>query len=439
MTTVSTTHQTVPSYAGAEPPQAGQATGLLIIGASQSGVQLAISLRALGFEDHITLLGDEDHRPYQRPALSKEFLQDKVGSESLIFRTNDYWVDNNVTLIKGERIHDIQRDDAENGAGTAYGQSGAEYPYTRLALTVGASPRRLEVQGGNLPGVVYLRNADDALNLKELVPDAQDVIVVGGGFIGLEAASSLDELGKNVTVLEHGPKLIGRAVGDQTSAYFLKEHLDRGLDIRLEAQIDEILPDDDGNVKGVRLTDGEEIAAQIVLIGIGVIPNTQLADVLGLEVNNGIVVNAHALASDGTTIVAGDVANMPNPVPGSPDDERIRMESVNNAIEHAKVAAYSLMGRSEEYAGIPWFWSNQADIKLQIAGLSTGFDHTVVRDDTERGKFSVLYYRNGQIIAADCANAPLDFMAVKQALGKGKNIDADAAADVSTMLKTLIA
>ena len=207
----------------------------------------------------------------------------------------------------------------------------------------------------------------------------------------------------------------------------------------MEAQIDEILADDNGNVKGVRLTDGEEVAAQIVLIGIGVIPNTQLAEILGLEVNNGIVVNAHAIASDGNTIVAGDVANMPNPVPGAPADERIRMESVNNAIEHAKVAAYSLMGRSEEYAGIPWFWSNQADIKLQIAGISTGFDQTVVRHDTERGKFSVLYYRDGQIIAADCANAPLDFMAVKQALGKGKNIDPAAAAEVSTMLKSLIA
>ncbi|MDN6457459.1 MAG: FAD-dependent oxidoreductase [Yaniella sp.] len=439
MTTATKDQETTPSYAGADAPAAGQATGLLIIGASQSGVQLAASLRALGFDEHITLLGDEDHRPYQRPALSKEWLQGKVGNESLIFRTNDYWVDHNVTLVKNERIDDIQRDKQDPEAGIAYGRSGATYPYRRLALMVGASPRRLDVQGGNLPGVVYLRNADDAIELKALVPEAKDVVVVGGGFIGLEAAASLHELGKNVTVLEHGPKLIGRAVGEQTSEYFLKEHLDRGLDIRLEAQIDEILPDENGDVKAVRLTDGEEVAAQIVLIGIGVVPNTQLAEVLGLEVNNGIVVNAHALASDGTTIVAGDVANMPNPVPGSPDDERIRMESVNNAIEHAKVAAYSLMGRSEEYAGIPWFWSNQADIKLQIAGLSTGFDQTVVRDATERGKFSVLYYRNGQIIAADCANAPLDFMAVKQALGKGKNISPDAAADVSTMLKSLIA
>ena len=228
-------------------------------------------------------------------------------------------------------------------------------------------------------------------------------------------------------------------LGEQTGQYFLNENRERGLDVRLETQIDEILPDENGDVKAVRLTDGEELNAQIVLIGIGVIPNTSLAETLELDIDNGIVVNAHALASDGTSVVAGDVANMPNPVPGSPADERIRMESVNNAIEHAKVAAYSLMGRPEEYAGIPWFWSNQGDIKLQIAGLSTGYDHTVVRDDTERGKFSVLYYRNGQIIAADCANAPLDFMAVKQALSKGKNIDAEAAANVSTMLKSLIA
>ena len=437
MTVVTNDPKLEPSYAGADAP--AQATGLLIIGASQSGVQLAASLRALGFDEHITLLGDEDHRPYQRPALSKEWLQGKIGNESLIFRSNDYWVDNNVTLVKNERIEDIKRDTDDPGGGVAYGRSGATYPYRRLALTVGASARRINVSGGDLPGVVYLRNADDALHLKELVPDAKDVVIVGGGFIGLEAASSLHELGKKVTVLDHGSKLIGRAVGDETSDYFLEAHRERGLDIRLEAGIEEVLPDDNGNVKAVRLDNGEELAAQIVLVGIGVIPNTQLAEVLGLEIDNGIVVNEHAIASDGTTIVAGDVANMPNPVPGSPAAERIRLESVNNAIEHAKVAAYSLMGRSEEYAGIPWFWSNQGDIKLQIAGLSNGYDQTVVRHDTERGKFSVLYYRNGQIIAADCANAPLDFMAVKQALAKGKNIDADAAADVTTMLKTLIA
>src|SRR5690625_839926 len=257
MTTATSAQTTMPSFAGADAPAAGQATGLLIIGASQSGVQLAGSLRALGFDEHITLLGDEDHRPYQRPALSKEWLQGKIGNESLIFRSNEYWVDNNVTLVKNERIEDITRDTGDPGAGVAYGRSGATYPYRRLALTVGASARRINVSGGDLPGVVYLRNADDALHLKELVPDAKDVVIVGGGFIGLEAASSLHELGKTVTVLDHGSKLIGRAVGDETSDYFLEAHRERGLDIRLEAGIEEVLPVDDGNVKAVILDHGE--------------------------------------------------------------------------------------------------------------------------------------------------------------------------------------
>src|SRR5690625_4859685 len=277
MTTVANNPQLTPSYAGAEAPTAGQATGLLIIGASQSGVQLAGSLRALGFDEHITLLGDEDHRPYQRPALSKEWLQGKIGNESLIFRSNEYWVDHNVTLVKNERIEDIQRDTDDPGAGVAYGRSGATYPYRRLALTVGASPRRIDVTGGDLPGVVYLRNADDALHLKELVPQAEDVVIVGGGFIGLEAASSLHEIGKNVTVLDHGSKLIGRAVGDETSDYFLNAHRERGLDIRLEAGIEEILHDEDGNVKDVRLDDGEEHDAQNEQVCIRVISITLLA------------------------------------------------------------------------------------------------------------------------------------------------------------------
>lgn len=428
---------TVPSQAGADAPLPGTATGLLIIGASQSGVQLAISLRALGYTEHITLLGDEDHRPYQRPALSKEFLQDKIGSESLIFRTNEYWIEHHVTLIKGERISHVHSN--ADGSGSATGTSGTTYPYTRLALTVGARPRLFEAPGASLDGVVYLRNADDALRLKELAPTTTDVVVIGGGFIGLEAASSLAAMGKRVTVLEYGPRLVGRAVGEETSEYFLTEHRKRGMDIRIGARIEEILEGANGSLRGVRLEGGEELPAQIVLVGIGVIPNTELGEILGLEINNGIVVDAGAVASDGTTIAVGDVANMPSPVPGAPEGDRIRLESVNNAIEHAKVAAYSLMGRSEEYAGIPWFWSNQADMKLQIAGLSTGFDTTVLRIDAAKGKFTLLYYRAGRIIAADCVNAPLDFMAVKSALAARKSIDPAAAAEVTTILKTLIA
>lgn len=408
-------------------------TGILIIGANQSGVQLAISLRATGFTESITLLGEEDHRPYQRPALSKEFLQDKIDKERLIFRSNEYWEENNIRLVKGVRIERIEKND--DGSGVAYG-AGQEFAFRRLALAVGARPRHLDLPGATLEGVTYLRNADDALALKAMIGSVTDAIVVGGGFIGLEAACSLHDLGKNVTVLEYGPRLIGRAVGEETAAFFLEHHRSRGVNIVLDARMKQFVGKD-GKLSGVELEDGTVIPAQLVIVGIGVIPNTELAADLGLDINNGIVVDKHAVASDGTTIAIGDVANIPNPIPGSPADERIRLESVNNAIEHAKIAAYSLVGQPEAYAGIPWFWSNQGDLKLQIAGLTLGYDSTVIRQDPEKKKFSVLYYRGDNIIAADCVNAPLDFMAVRSALSRNQNIPADLAADISQPLKKL--
>lgn len=422
-------------------PRTRKETGLLIIGASQAGVQLAISLRGTGFDEHITLLGEENHRPYQRPALSKEFLQDKVDKENLIFRSQEYWDEHNIELVKGARIEKVLKGtDAQgrqDGSGVAVAADGTEYPFRRVALAVGARARKLEIPGAELDGVVYLRSADDALALKARLGDFQDAVVIGGGFIGLEAACSLHGLGNNVTVLEYGARLVGRAVGEDTSEYFLHSHRNRGIDIRLNARMSGFVDNGDGKVAGVQLEDGSVVKAQLVLVGIGVVPNTELAEAMGLEVDNGVVVDKHALASDGTTIVVGDVANMPNPLPGAPEGERIRLESVNNAIEHAKIAAYSLTGRQEEYAGIPWFWSNQADLKLQIAGLTLGYDSTVVRHDTEKGKFSVLYYRGEQIIAADCVNTPLDFMAVRTALGKNQNIPASAATDVSVALKSI--
>lgn len=408
-------------------------TGILIIGANQSGVQLAISLRATGFTESITLLGEEDHRPYQRPALSKEFLQDKIDKERLIFRSNEYWEENNIRLVKGVRIERIEKND--DGSGVAYG-AGQEFAFRRLALAVGARPRHLDLPGATLEGVTYLRNADDALALKAMIGSVTDAVVVGGGFIGLEAACSLHDLGKNVTVLEYGPRLIGRAVGEETAAFFLEQHRSRGVNIVLDARMKQFVGKD-GKLSGIELEDGTVIPAQLVIVGIGVIPNTELAADLGLDINNGIVVDKHAVASDGTTIAIGDVANIPNPIHGSPADERIRLESVNNAIEHAKIAAYSLVGQPEAYAGIPWFWSNQGDLKLQIAGLTLGYDSTVIRQDPEKKKFSVLYYRGDNIIAADCVNAPLDFMAVRSALSRNQNIPADLAADISQPLKKL--
>jgi 3-phenylpropionate/trans-cinnamate dioxygenase ferredoxin reductase subunit len=406
--------------------------GLLIVGASQAGVQLAVSLRALGHTGPVTLLGEEDHRPYQRPALSKDFLQGSITKESLIFRSADYWAEHHIEVVKNERI--VAVDKRADGSGVATARSGRRFPFDRLALTVGARARQLSVPGAHLSGVLNLRNADDALELKARVPAATDVVVVGGGFIGLEAAASLHKLGKRVTVLEAGPRLVGRAVGEETSAFLLDRHRQAGIDVRLGTTVERITGS--GAVTGV-VVDGATLPADIVLVGVGVVPNTELAEQLGLHCDNGIVVDESAVASDGVTVAVGDCANLPNPVPGSPAGDRIRFESVNNAIEQAKVAAYALTGRREQYAGIPWFWSNQGELKLQIAGLSTGADRTLVRSSGVPGRHSVLYYRCGRVIAADCVNVPLDFMAVKAALARGGTIPADLAADPATSLKSI--
>lgn len=408
--------------------------GLLIIGASQAGVQLAGSLRALGYEAPITLLGDEDHRPYQRPQLSKEFLQDKISKESLIFRSAEYWDEHRIDLVKGEWIERLEQ--RPDGSGVAHAASGDSFSYERLALTVGARARRIEVPGAELDGVLYLRNADDALDLKARVGAAENVVVVGGGFIGIEAAASLNGMGKRVVLLEHGARLVKRAVGPETSQFMLDHHRERGIDIRLGTAVDEFVGDD-GRVTGVR-AGGEVLPADIVLVGIGVIPNTELAEQLGLDVSNGIVVDDYATASDGVTLAVGDCSNLPNPIPGAPEGERVRFESVNHAIEQAKVAAYKMMGRQEEYENIPWFWSNQGELKLQIAGLSLGYDQTVLRSPEDPRKFSILYYKSGRLIAADAINTPLDFMTVRQALTKGVNLPADEVGDPRIPLKQVL-
>ncbi|VFA90643.1 Rhodocoxin reductase [Nocardia farcinica] len=408
--------------------------GLLIIGSSQAGVSLATSLRALGHPEPITLLGDENHRPYQRPALSKEWLQGGITTESLIFRAREYWAEHRIDVVKNERI--IRIDKRADGSGVAHSLSGAEFPFDRLALAVGARPRRLLLPGADLPGVLYLRNADDALELKARVPRVRDVVVIGGGFIGLEAAASLTVMGRRVTVLEAASRLVPRAVGPQTSAHLLGHHRAAGIEVVLEANVRRILPRGD-RVGGVELADGRVVPADLVLVGVGVVPNTELAESIGLDCADGVRVDASALASDGVTVAVGDCANLPNPMPGAPPGDRIRFESVNNAVEQAKVAAYALTGRREEYSGIPWFWSNQGNLKLQIAGLSPGYDRTLVRSIPERGKFSVLYYRGDRLLAADCVDNPLDFLAVRHALATGAAIPFEAAADPSVPLKSV--
>jgi 3-phenylpropionate/trans-cinnamate dioxygenase ferredoxin reductase subunit len=338
--------------------------------------------------------------------------------------------------VQNERIIRLRK--RVDGSGVAHSMSGADFAFDRLALAVGARPRRLRLDGVDLPGVLYLRNADDALELKARLPDVRDVVVIGGGFIGIEAAASLNKLGRSVALIEVASRLLPRAVGDATSAYLLDHHRAAGIDILLGSAIRRLLPRGD-RVGGVELDDGRVLAADLVLVGVGVIPNTELAESIGLLCGNGVRVDESALASDGITVAVGDCANRPGPARGAPDGDRVRFESVNNAITQAKAAAYAITGRREEYADVPWFWSNQGEIKLQIAGLSQGYDRTLVRADAERGKHSVLYYRGEHILAADCVNHPLDFMAVRSALSKGLSIPYTAAADPSVPLKSLTA
>lgn len=417
-------------------------TDILIVGASQAGVQLAISLREEGFTGTITMVGEENHRPYQRPALSKEFLAGSVDKEQLIFRSQDFWDEQRITLLKNIRITEI-----DAATKTAHTANGDAIVYGRLVLATGARARRLQLPGltDSTPGVHYLRTADDALALKAAAPDAQNVVVIGGGFIGLEAACSLHGMGKNVSIVEAGPRLVGRAVSEEVAELFLAQHRARGLDIHLDTGVTAATTNPQtGALVSVTLSDGQELAADLLLIGIGVIPNTELAEQLGLEVSGGIVVDAYARTSDGHTLAVGDCTTSPNPqsslspAHGTSAVEQVRIESVNHAIEQAKTAAQTVLGRKVKYESVPWFWSNQADLRLQIAGLKDGYTTTVTRTVPDKNKHTVLYYRGDQLLAADCINAPLDFMAVRSALTAGKTIPADAAADPSTMLKTLV-
>lgn len=417
---------------------ASKARGTLIVGACQAGVQLASSLRELGDTEPIVLVGEEPHAPYQRPPLSKAFLKGEATADSLTFRTHEFYAEHNIELVTRERIVSIERD-ASGGVATA--ESGRRFEFARLALSTGAVPRQIPFEGSELEGVSYLRTATDAALLEQRLHSARNVVVVGGGFIGLEVAAGARAAGKTVTVLEAAPRLVGRAVSEATSEFYLAAHRRRGTRVVLNARVTRFLGQHD-RVTGVELAGGESaggeiIDADIVLIGVGVIARTELAEQLGLAVDNGIVVDASARCSDGVTVAAGDCTNLPNPSLTPGGIERLRLESVQNAVEQAKVAAATLLGLPAEYSTVPWFWSDQADLKLQIAGLSGGHDQIVLRGDPDSEKFSVLYYRAGQLIAADCVNSPLDFIAVRAMLHSGQQLPSERAADLSLPLKKL--
>ncbi|MFE7172331.1 NAD(P)/FAD-dependent oxidoreductase [Streptomyces sp. NPDC057616] len=409
--------------------------GTLIVGASQAGLQLAVSLRQLGDEGPITLVGEEHHAPYQRPPLSKEFLSGAADADSLAFRAPSYYADAGIGLVSGERVTATSLSaSGRPGSGVATTASGRSLPFDRLALTVGAGPRRLGVPGADLTGVCYLRDRDDASELRARLGSASRVVVVGGGFIGLEAAAVARALGKDVTVVEAAERLIARAVAPVVSGFYLHAHRRRGTRVLLSTGVtgfDGV----GGRVSAVRLSDGTALPADLVLVGVGVVPRTELAEQLGLECDGGIVVDSCARTSNPHIAAAGDCTVQPHPVTGL---GRVRLESVQNAVAQATSAAATLLGRPEPARAVPWFWSFQGDLKLQIAGLSTGYDEYVVRGEPSDERFSVLYYRGGELLAVDAVNSPADYMAVRRALGQGATVPPDGAGDPGTPLKTLV-
>lgn len=406
--------------------------GTLIVGASQAGLQLAVSLRELGDDAPITLVGAEPHAPYQRPPLSKEFLTGTSSRDALAFRTAAFYEEAGIELVLGERVEGLTLDGS--GRGSATSATGRRLAFDRLALTVGARPRRLTVPGADLDGISYLRDVDDAEHLQARLADAQDVVVVGGGFIGLEAAAVARAQGKQVTVVEAADRLVARAVAPVTSEFYLRAHERRGTRVLLSAVV-AAFRGEAGAVRAVLLADGTELPADLVVVGVGVVPRTELAELLGLECDGGIIVDACARTSEPSVVAAGDCTVLPHPLTGV---GRVRLESVQSAVAQAGIAAATLLGQTVDTRTVPWFWSNQDDLKLQIAGLSTGYDHCVVRGEPDSERFSVLYYREDQLLAVDAMNNPVDYMVVRKALTSGATVPAERAADVTTPLKSLV-
>lgn len=409
--------------------------GTLIVGASQAGVQLAVSLRESGDKEPITLIGAEAHPPYQRPPLSKAFLAGKADIASLAFRTSAFYDEQHIDVICAERVEQLHLlPVGPAGSGTATTDRGRTLAFDKLALTVGARPRRLELPGADLEGVCYLRDVDDAVLLRTQLASARSVVVIGGGFIGLEAAAVARSQGNTVTVVEAADRLISRSVAPVVSEFYRQAHLRRGTDVRLGAAV-AALGGEHGRVGDVELSDGTHLSADLVLVGVGIIPRTELAEQIGLTCDGGIVVDQFASTSEPSIVAAGDCTVLPNPLTG---DGRVRLESVQNAVSQARVAAATLAGRPEPHTAVPWFWSDQFDLKLQIAGLTSGYDDYVVRGDPDSEKFSVLYYRDETLLAVDAVNRAADYMTVRMALAQGATIAAEQARDPDTPLKGLV-
>jgi 3-phenylpropionate/trans-cinnamate dioxygenase ferredoxin reductase subunit len=396
---------------------------VVIVGAGQAGAQVAVSLRQLGFAGEITLLGDEPHLPYQRPPLSKGYLSGEMALERTWLRSETYYAKHRIDLRVGARAARVLR-----SAKAVVCEGDRRLEYDALVICTGTAARRLPLPGVDLPGVFYLRTLADSDAIKVAIRPGAKAVIIGGGYIGLEVAASLRKLGAAVTVVEALERVMNRVVAPPVSAFFAAQHAQRGVEVVIGAAVSAL--EGDGRVARVVCADGRMFAADLVVIGIGAVPNDQLARNAGLEVANGIVVDDCGRTTDPAIFAAGDVTDHPNALFG----RRLRLESVHNAMEQAKAVARAIAGRPEPYADVPWFWSDQYDLKLQIAGVGDPDDELILRGDPASRAFSCLHLRGGRLAAIDCVNRGGDFLAAKKLIAAGVVLGRHRAADFEVPL-----
>ena len=400
----------------------------MIVGAGHAGFQVAASLRQHGYGERICLINDEAHLPYQRPPLSKAYLKGEGRPDSLMFRPDKFYRDQNIELIS-DRAASIDR-----AARRLLLASGSSLDYGHLVLATGARNRLLDLPNATLKDVRYLRILDESEALRQRIGSAKGVVVIGAGFIGLEFAATARAKGLEVDVIELGTRVMARAVTAEISEYFQARHTAAGIRIHLGVQATSI-ESDGANIAGVSLSDGRHLPADLVVVGVGVLPNVELAAESGLPVAAGIIVNEQLLTADPNISAIGDCALFASPRFGG----SLRLESVQNATDHARCVAARLTGEAKTYDGLPWFWSDQGDDKLQIAGLTTGYDRVVERGDRGARSFSAFCYKSGRLVGIESVNRAADHVFGRKILGLNRSIEPEQAADLSFDLKAALA
>lgn len=403
--------------------------GVVIVGAGHGGAQAAIALRQRGLADPITLIGDEPEPPYERPPLSKDYLAGLKAWDRMLIRPVSFWRERDVTLVAGTRVTSVRP--VERRVEAADGRA---WPYDALIWAAGGRARRLLCEGGDLANVHTIRSRADVDLLRAELPHARRAVVVGGGYIGLEVAAVLVTLGLEVELVEAQPRLLARVAGPALSDFYAAEHRARGVRLHLGAGVD-ALEGESGRVTAVRLAGGQRLAAALAIVGVGILPTVEPLLAAGAIGTNGVDVDEACRTSLPNVFAVGDCAAALSPWA---DGERVRVESVGNANDQAGLVADALTGAPPKPQPVPWFWSNQYDLKLQTVGLSAGHDEAIVRGRPERRSWSVVYRRGGAVVALDCVNATKDFVAGRKLVEARARVPAERLADAGLPLKALV-